>query len=250
MPIAATKQRDRLQSPIGLAVLLLLLLGLSACEEPPPEPGKPVLQIHGTKPPSIDLSLRLRYIATTEQRQCQKFTTRTMGYVPIEPAWHVWPHEPPSKKPDRRYRVVPMDTTGSLPDSLQGKNLEPFRWAVNAGWGGAPSGCDFKLTYITVFLRYFGEKNIEIPRYESKNEIGDEIIDIEEKKCSNYELNFDGGILRYGCTWRGLDNQKKSDNRIECNFIKENKDGYCLERPISDTVNTYLSIAYHNRNNE
>lgn len=141
---------------LSLAFAVLLGLVLPACEDPPPEPGTPVLQIHGTKPPSIDLSLRIRYIATTEQRQCQQYDMGIPGYKPIEPTWHVWPHEPPSRKPDRRYRVVPMDTTGALPDSLEGQNLEPFRWTVNAGWGGGTPRMQLRnnLYYVIHHIRW------------------------------------------------------------------------------------------------
>jgi len=145
---------------VGVTIVVLLwavaVTYYQRREPEPPEPGKPVLQIQGTKPPSIDLSLRLRYVATTEKRKCQQYDLGIPGYKPIKPTWHIWPHEPPSRKPDRRYRVVPMDTTGSLPDSLKGKDLEPFRWTVHAGWGGKPKGCNFKLKRAKVYFRHDG----------------------------------------------------------------------------------------------
>jgi hypothetical protein len=221
---------------LPLALAVLLGLGLPACEDPPPEPGTPVLQIHGTKPPSIDLSLRIRYIATTEQRQCQKYTMRTTGYVPITPAWHVWPHEPSFRRSGRRYRIVPMDTTGSLPDSLQGQDLEPFRWTVNAGWGGKPRGCDFELTYITTFFRYYGSKNIEPYGYRDSTRVGDIIVSTEPEKCPHYENRFSGSKPEILCDW--------SNTKLECSLKRYGPEGYCLEKEIPDTVNTRIKIRY------
>jgi hypothetical protein len=247
---AASTRSIRWRSVIEIAALFFLCLGLPACEDPPPEPGTPVLQIHGTKPPSIDLSLRIRYIATTEQRQCQQYDMGIPGYKPIEPTWHVWPHEPPSKKPDRRYRVVPMDTTGALPDSLQGQDLEPFRWTVNAGWGGKPKGCDFDLINAEVSLIY---KDKNTKQYNLKNEkVGEFDIDFYSKH--HYDPGKD--IYRIGtqknpfiiCKWGGFKYGIVSLNNefLNCKIKGQKPSGYHIENK-KDSIRLNTHISYINK---
>jgi hypothetical protein len=231
---------------VGLVVLLLPLgLILSSCEDPP-KPGKPVLQIHGTKPPSIDLALDLSYTATTEQRQCQKFTTRA-GYEPITPTRHVWPHNPPSKESGHRDRIVPMDTTGALPDSLQGKDLEPFRWTVNAGWGGEPQGCDFEVVYIGFITTYIGKKNLGNIFYGEIKNIGDFHIKGNKENCPGEDINRgDKGVIEVVCRWGGFGYKSGNKNKLECEMRKTKSLAYCLERPTPDTIDVSMDIRYLN----
>ena len=219
---------------VGLTTLLPLLLLLPSCEEPP-DPGKPVLQIRGTKPPSIDLSLRLRYEATTEQRQCQTFSTLN-GYRPVRPAWYVWTHEPPSGETDERYRIVPMDTTGSLPDSLKGKDLEHFRWTVNAGWAGSPSGCDFNL----IGIGFFNTKktNLKQKTYGAS----DFHIREDKNKCPKKYIKKN---MTYESIYVVCSNGEKSTRKsMECEMERRNSIAYCLERPFSDTIDISINVKY------
>ena len=223
---------------VGLTTLLPLLLLLPSCEEPP-DPGKPVLQIHGTKPPNIDLALRLRYEATTEQRQCQKFTTRA-GYEAITPAWYVWTHEPPSGETDERYRIVPMDTTGSLPDSLKGKDLEHFRWTINAGWIGDPSGCDFNLVGVSFFSFYHRAENKII------NEIGNFNMKTNEDKCKPYYKRGQKNKKRLYvyCREKSSESGLEIYSRAKCSLSRGGSIARCVEKPTPDTIREFIDIRY------
>lgn len=237
----------------GVAIVVLVWAVAVAyyqwTEPEPPEPGKPVLQIHGTKPPSIDLSLRIHYVATTKKRKCQNFTALTMGYVPKKPIWHVWPHEPPSHKPNRRDRVVPMDTTGPLRDSLQEQDLEAFRWTVNAGWGGKPIGCDFELKYVTLEFRYDKNKNERKYKLNNGSKIGQFYINFNTNKCDDV----DGKIYKYltkkyeyvECKWGGFSQGVYSNSELECGVEKNQTLGYCLRNKES-SVNFNMRVRYKN----
>lgn len=234
----------------GPAMLFLLVVGLSACEDPPPEPpepGKPVLQIQGTKPPSIDLSLRLRYVATTKQRQCQQYDLGIPGYKPSKPTWHIWPQEPPSQKPNRRDRVVPINRTGSLSDSLKGEDLEPFRWTVNTGWGGKPIGCDFKLDYITLQFRYDKEKDKKFDEFKNSSKAGYVYLDLEDKckkeNVSRYKIGLDKNEL-IECKKGGFENGLYHRSKVGCRLDRGKLLGYCIERNVFKKIETNMKIRY------
>jgi hypothetical protein len=143
-----------------------------------------------------------------------------------------------------------MDRTGALPDSLQGQDLEPFRWTVNAGWGGKPTGCDFKTTDITPVFRYDKSYNKSTFDFKKREVIGEFDIDLNEDTCPGIEDDiFKSDLdstIHIGCKWGGFDIGIHDRDKIECRIHDRGVSGYCLETLKSDTIDTRVEIRYLN----
>jgi hypothetical protein len=137
-----------------------------------------------------------------------------------------------------------MDTTGALPDSLQGKDLEPFRWTVNAGWGGEPQGCDFEVVYLGFVAIYDGRLNLRNEFYNSIKNVGSFNIKANTNKCPKEYFNKERREeVKIDCIWKKEFRGGKG-LELKCRLEKKGTIAYCLSRPITDTIDLPIHFRY------